>query len=85
MNNHLIGRDATLSVQVDGEWVSVGTVGNFFDDPKVVPVAVDVVLINDRVFELIRPAVIMGKRLKPILAKCSPITNKLFDRWGRLK
>lgn len=129
MNNHLIGRDATLSVKVDGEWVSVGTVGHM-DYPKAC-VTGDISLawtalldtlrgggvcvvagqhlqktkleiiadmqagtaalydeygeVHEHMFELIKPVAIMGKRLKPMLAKRSPKTNKLFDRWGRLK
>lgn len=93
MTRHLVGRDATLSVQVDGEWVNVGTVGHL-DYPKVEPAAGAVVLfeeyaeISDRVFEAVKPGSLtkrIGGQKKPPPERQPTRNHKIFDPWGRLK
>lgn len=83
MSGHLIGRDATLSVQVDGEWVNVGTVGHL-DYHKVRA-------------DLLRGGAFVDapsrREPPPVVAEQCEIdekqkpnkNDKLFDRWGRLK
>ena len=83
MTKHLVGRDATLSVLVAGEWVNVGTVGHL-DYPKACADLLQGGAFLDSPSR--RESIPVVAEQCDIYEKQKPTkNNKLFDRWGRLK